>query len=124
MVSQYTARAVCPIATALKVRMVRTWPIEIHRDNDLKVHEGSFGFTNIAGGSSCRTCTDGTDVEWLSGKEKPRPGLMKVVNPDGSVHWVKAKMLHTIYKRAVQENRVMWLREAPMGDEVVEGPAA
>ncbi|KAH6854725.1 P-loop containing nucleoside triphosphate hydrolase protein [Chaetomium sp. MPI-CAGE-AT-0009] len=60
----------------------------------------------------------------LRGKEKPKAGMMKVINPDGKVHWMKAKMLHTIYTRVVKENRVMRLPEAPAGNEVVEGPAA
>jgi superfamily I DNA and/or RNA helicase len=56
-------------------------------------------------------------------KEKPKDGSFLITNPDGKQHWIKARLLRTIYTRMVQENRVMRLK-APGGNEPVEGPAA
>ncbi|KAG7284557.1 hypothetical protein NEMBOFW57_010935 [Staphylotrichum longicolle] len=57
-------------------------------------------------------------------KEKARPGHFMVRNAEGKVHWTKALMLHNIYKRFVQEKRVMRLPPPPTKDNVVDGPAA
>ncbi|KAK4150791.1 P-loop containing nucleoside triphosphate hydrolase protein [Chaetomidium leptoderma] len=57
-------------------------------------------------------------------KEKARPGQFMVRDAEGKIHWTKALMLYNIYKRFVQEKRVMRLPQAPEEDNVVDGPAA